>query len=225
MPMAAWTLLSNSFPGEVLPLCVALALEGDELIVFNKWSEDRSDGKHAGYWAFDLTAKQWRQKEFRPPESVVDLQGSALKCGEDVIVYPGGYSKFPVTRRCNLRTSTVLEQRGQEAAEDARVHGHSGHSAVLWQDRLVVFGGYTGGVPDVNETWSFDLRASRWRPRRLIFSSLRHLGTGPDVAAVEAAELHRHRARETILAFCCDVSPRDAHPGWYGQNRSLVYGV
>ena len=164
--MAAWSLLSNSFPGGGLPSRVAIASEGDELIVFKKWSEDRSDGKHAGYWAFDLTAKQWRQKEFRPPESVVDLSGSFARWGEELIVYPWDDSNFHVTRRCNLRTSTILEQRGQEAAEDARVHGHSGHSAVVWQDRLVVFGGYvcpTGGDWQLtNEMYSLDLTSSQW---------------------------------------------------------------
>ena len=171
--MASWSLLSETFVGlfRHLPPRIAIAVEGDQLVVFSSWGEDRSDGPHAGYWAFDLIEKKWKRREFQPPELVVDLEGSALRRGEEVIIYPHCTDgTFPVTRRCNLQTNTVLEQRGREVAGDIRACGNSGHSAVVWQDQLVVFGGRFCPRPDVcledrlitNQIHSLNLKTSEW---------------------------------------------------------------
>lgn len=119
-------------------------------------------------WQFDLSSRIWkrvviRRSPFPSPKALASL----VSYGDDVILY-GGFSKsYPNPIRHiskyydELHLFKFSEQRWIELIAENEGPKLAGHSAVIVDDSMIVFGGVSGELSS-NKVHIFDIERSRW---------------------------------------------------------------
>ena len=52
-------------------------------------------------------------------------------------------------------------QKLESISESTGMSSRSGHTAILWNDQVIVFGGFTG-TEVLNDVWSFEIEKQEW---------------------------------------------------------------
>ena len=138
---------------------------GSKLYVWGGWGGS-SKIKTTALEIFDVTSVQWEQSQLLDGSSVPnDLQDMAVTSdGETAYCCCGQTGSFPNYTYYNtafeITPSQHLCKELQPTSSSLMPEKTSASRVVRFQDKLILFGGWTGGYRRTNELHVFDLKKS-----------------------------------------------------------------
>ncbi|CAK9103053.1 unnamed protein product, partial [Durusdinium trenchii] len=160
MEVGEWTQLECK--GELPPARFrhSAILWGDELVIFGGQGKLAS-GYMGDLWSLDLKTQIWKQLKPKGHPPTPRNGHSAILWNQVMILFgglDGGGRWLSDTFHLDLRSS----EWSKKTPPGEVPGGRGSHSAVLWGDAMVIFGGTDGGKC-FNDTWTWSLRSEEWQ--------------------------------------------------------------
>lgn len=111
----------------------------------------------------DFKSMAWSYSEVEGPKPCPRTGHSAVMYGDQMVVF-GGKSdenqKLDDTWIYDVANNKWTQVKGQLG--DTVPGARSGHSATVYRDRMVIFGGIFEVTRELNDTYVFDLKKCKW---------------------------------------------------------------
>ncbi|CUA69765.1 Tip elongation aberrant protein 1 [Rhizoctonia solani] len=144
-------------------------LNGYQLVVWGGIpSHNRSSGlaQDNSVYVLNTSSNKWSKRDIRPAPTARFWHAACL-CGDKLMVFGGAESYDQVLNDLWSLDLTKLDQhnftweRVEVANGSPTPAKRGGHAMVTYQDKLYVFGGFTG-KGSLNDMWCFDLTTRVW---------------------------------------------------------------
>ncbi|KAM9305046.1 kelch domain-containing protein 10-like [Gastrophryne carolinensis] len=140
----------------------------------------RQDSVLGDFWRYDIALKQWEQLPGgrQAPDR---LEGHSMVAYQGALYVFGGMMDFGATReKSPLWMYAIDARRWSEykspAAPEATPTNRKGHSAVVYQSAMFIYGGYFDIAGAAEEFWAFYFDSNKWSA---LSPRTRGLGPGP----------------------------------------------